>query len=301
MPPPLRASLSAHAAPLAYSAWVQGACRALGELRTRSPARRPAVLASNLVAAPCRLNGSTGRRRRRKARPARREREQVPLAGEVTQGRSGAKANPPPGCGRRREAALQGAGRYSDQAMQAAFADGWRIAERGESAVAEWRGAENRSAQTCHRGGERPRKPSGLCAEGWWREPDAPERNLLIVERRGTATPTPSAQGEARLGRTPPHDGRQTEPAVPAAILLFSADRPDGRTARQIWKRQLAASLAEMGNLPCGGGRAALHGGLGSPVRGFHFPCTSGAPPLDHFPARVRGEKTKHNKKGKHK
>ena len=30
---------------------------------------------------------------------ARREREQVPLAGAVRQGRSGAKANPPPGCG----------------------------------------------------------------------------------------------------------------------------------------------------------------------------------------------------------
>ena len=75
---------------------------------------------------------------------ARREKEQVPLAGEVTQGRSGAKANPPPGCGRRREAALQGAGRYSDQAMQAAFADECRAREQRRFAVAERRPQRSR-------------------------------------------------------------------------------------------------------------------------------------------------------------
>ena len=38
--------------------------------------------------------------------------------------RAGPERNPPPAHGRRREAALQGAGRYPDQAVQAAFADG---------------------------------------------------------------------------------------------------------------------------------------------------------------------------------
>ena len=38
--------------------------------------------------------------------------------------RAGPERNPPPAHGRRREAALQGDGRYPDQAMQAAFADG---------------------------------------------------------------------------------------------------------------------------------------------------------------------------------
>ena len=41
-----------------------------------------------------------------------------------------ARADSAPGCARRREAALQGDGRYSDQAMQAAFADGCRVLRR---------------------------------------------------------------------------------------------------------------------------------------------------------------------------
>ncbi len=90
------------------------------------------------------LNHSTAAEGGPKARPARREKEHVPLAGEVTQGRSGAKANPPPGCGRRREAALQGAGRYSDQAMQAAFADECRAREQRRFAVAERRPQRSR-------------------------------------------------------------------------------------------------------------------------------------------------------------
>ena len=45
----------------------------------------------------------------------------------------GARADSAPGCARRREAALQGAGRYPDQAMQGAFADGLRIA--GKSGI----------------------------------------------------------------------------------------------------------------------------------------------------------------------
>ena len=44
--------------------------------------------------------------------------------------RAGPERNPPPAHGRRREAALQGAGRYPDQAMQAAFADGCRVLRR---------------------------------------------------------------------------------------------------------------------------------------------------------------------------
>ena len=68
----------------------------------------------------------------------------MPIAGEVRQGRSGAKANPPPGCGRRREAALQGDGRYSDQAMQAAFADECRAREKRRFAVAERRPQRSR-------------------------------------------------------------------------------------------------------------------------------------------------------------
>ena len=84
------------------------------------------------------------RREARGRKAARREREQVPLAGEVTQGRSGAKANPPPGCGRRREAALQGDGRYSDQAMQAAFADECRAREKRRFVMAERRPRRSR-------------------------------------------------------------------------------------------------------------------------------------------------------------
>ena len=82
---------------------------------------------------------------------------------------------------------MQDDGRYSDQAMQATFADGLVVAEQGGSAVAEWRRAKIRSAQTCNRVPHRPRKPSGLRAEGWRRETAAPEGNLAIVERGGDA------------------------------------------------------------------------------------------------------------------
>ena len=54
-----------------------------------------------------------------------------------------------------------------------------------------------------------PAQPSGLCEEGRRREQDAPERNLLIVERRGWPRRCPYPQGKARLARYPPHADRQ--------------------------------------------------------------------------------------------
>ena len=74
----------------------------------------------------------------------------------------GARADSAPRCARRREAALQGDGRLADQAMQGAFADGWRIAEKAESAVAEWQAVQSRQRARANRAPHRPRKPSNL-------------------------------------------------------------------------------------------------------------------------------------------
>ena len=69
----------------------------------------------------------------------------------------GARAQPPLWRGMRREAALQGDGRLADQAMQGAFADGWRIAEKAESAVAEWQAVQSRQRARANRAPHRPR------------------------------------------------------------------------------------------------------------------------------------------------
>ena len=56
---------------------------------------------------------------------------------------------------------------------------------KAESAVAEWRAVQSRQRARANRAPHRPRKPSGLCAERWRSEADAPEGNLPIVERCG--------------------------------------------------------------------------------------------------------------------
>ena len=116
-----------------------------------------------------------------------------------------ARADSAPRCARRREAALQDAGRYPDQAMQGAFADGLRIAGKAESAVAEWRAVPEPPTRPCQ-----PRAAS----------PPTAERPLrrAVAERGGrtrrqssdcravrTDAPARSAQGEARLGRSGAH------------------------------------------------------------------------------------------------
>ena len=116
-----------------------------------------------------------------------------------------ARADSAPRCARRREAALQGAGRYPDQAMQGALADGLRIA--GKSGI---------------RGGgvaSRPEPPTRPCQPRAASPPQA-ERPLrrAMAERGGrtrrqssdcravrTDAPARSAQGEARLGRSGAH------------------------------------------------------------------------------------------------
>ena len=159
-----------------------------------------------------------------------------------------ARADSAPGCARRREAALQGAGRYPDQAMQGAFADGLRIpgksgirgggvasrpraanapvptarriapadapkkAELLEGSRARSEATERTSGAKCPQGAA----PSGLCAERWRSEADAPEGNLPIVEkcagakRRGdSAKPNPKGAQASACGRTRRHSLRK--------------------------------------------------------------------------------------------
>ena len=101
----------------------------------------------------------------------------------------GARADFAPGCARRREAALQGAGREGApyRPSHARRIRGW-IAHRGEKRNPRWRSGEpsqSRQRARANRAPHRPRQPSGLCAERWRSEADAPEGNLPIVERCG--------------------------------------------------------------------------------------------------------------------
>ena len=64
---------------------------------------------------------------------------------------------------------------------------GW-IAHLGEKRNLRWRSGEpsqSRQRARANRAPHRPRQPSGLCAERWRSEADAPEGNLPIVERCG--------------------------------------------------------------------------------------------------------------------
>ena len=148
---------------------------------------------------------------RRKRERLRRIKQHVPTADK---GRGKADAN---GSARGRldaqdaaETAGAGAGRYSDQARHPVAADGLRRPRTDESrGPRAERRREPQDADVPTVADNAPAQPSGLCEEGRRREQDAPERNLLIVERRGWPRRCPYPQGKARLARYPPHDDRQ--------------------------------------------------------------------------------------------
>ena len=97
----------------------------------------------------------------------------------------GARADSPPRCDRRREAALQGDGRYSDQGLQAAFADGWRIVETrriGGGGVERCREPKRAKRATVAKNAPASRAAFAQTARG---EADAPDGNLAIVEGAG--------------------------------------------------------------------------------------------------------------------
>ncbi len=170
-------------------AFRQGALRRLGEFGTIASVMDGCACASlsldSLSAPQVRnaLRWLTGRRKRQRLRRmGRRDRQRV--AGRTAKA-TGPERRSTPGRARRREAALQGDGRHRDQAMQAAFADGWPAPGQVDRAGAEWRAVRNRHAQTCNPRAASAPQPSGLRAGGWRRGATAPERNLVIVERCG--------------------------------------------------------------------------------------------------------------------
>ena len=78
-----------------------------------------------------------------------------------------------------------GAGRYPDQAKRTVAADAWRIAGKGGCAGAERRPKRTRERKRANARRIAPLR-NGPMRKAPARETAAPERNLTIVERRGT-------------------------------------------------------------------------------------------------------------------
>ena len=100
-------------------------------------------------------------------------------------------------CADAAEARRRGRGRYSDPDHAPAYADGCAGLRRSQR---RWRsGSETRHANAPHanRGGERPRKPSNLCGNGWSARRPHPKAIFRLSSGADA-----SANGHSRTGRT---------------------------------------------------------------------------------------------------